>query len=586
MPPRSAALSALALSFLLACGGADPGVEASRRALALGDLERAATALEGAAGPEVEAVRVELAARRAAHEAFERELERLAGLDPEAEAAGHDALEPRADDRALRERLAVARSTAVDRAAEWRAGAAERRREAERDERVRREREAIAAARAEQEEREARALAESEQRLETERVARAQEPAGAEVPVEATPEPRVARSEPRRVEPAVEPGPDAETEPEPEATPEPVVTELDVLRPELEREERELVRARLGKRDEAVAALLERGEVGEPFLKRAVEARWAAALEEIVDSSTLKSLEKLAQDREEIDHRREQALGLIFDEEEYFYPYRPPECPPEKARLYWPVQQRVDELVADLREVWNRQRSAKIAADYIEALEELAWCRAQQEHCTLVFDLSLPAELPLFALLVPAEARALELQDFAWDEAEFEALRYDRAVRARNLALWEAKAQGERPEDQRAAAEERRQVEITNDYRRMFGRRRLAWNPLLQAATAMHSGYMAETGNFGHYEEDRPDRRTPFDRMRLCGYTMGVSENCARSGGGPEGAHEGWTHSSGHHRNLLMPGHREMATAHDSGFWTQNFGTDTSFLPELDRWPD
>jgi uncharacterized protein YkwD len=595
---KRAPLATLLLVLATACGGADPALETSRRALARGDLERAAAALEEADGPAADAARAELGARLAAHEAFEAELERLAELEPEAESAGLDALEARADDPALRERLEIARSAAADRAAEWRTGAAGRRREAERREEQRREREAFAAARAEAEEERLRAEEEARQRSELEAqraeevvatggpAARPARPDRAPRDEEATPPVEPPPTEPSPARPAVADRTPAPSAPASPAAPEPRVTELDVLRPELEREERALVRARADRRDEAAAALLERGEVGEPFLKRAVEARWGAAVEELLEGSTLKGLAKLAQDREELDHRRELALGLIFDEEEYFYPYRPPECPPEKARLYWPVQQRVDELVAGLREAWDRPSRAKISSDHREALEELAWCRAQQELCTLVFDLSLPAELPDYALLVRPDEATLELRDFCWDGAEYEGRAQDRAVRARNLALWEAKAQEGRPEEQRAAAEERRQVEITNEYRLMFGRRRLAWNPRLQAATELHSAYMAETGNFGHFEEDRPETRTPFDRMRLCGYTMGISENCHMGGGGPEGAHEGWTHSSGHHRNLLMPGHREMATGHDSGYWTQNFGTDTSFLSDLERWPD
>ena len=40
----------------------------------------------------------------------------------------------------------------------------------------------------------------------------------------------------------------------------------------------------------------------------------------------------------------------------------------------------------------------------------------------------------------------------------------------------------------------------------------------------------------------------------------------------PEGSHQGWCHSSGHHRNLLMPQWTEMGTGHHGAFMTQNFG--------------
>jgi uncharacterized protein YkwD len=51
----------------------------------------------------------------------------------------------------------------------------------------------------------------------------------------------------------------------------------------------------------------------------------------------------------------------------------------------------------------------------------------------------------------------------------------------------------------------------------------------------------------------------------------------------PASAHDGWAHSSGHHRNLLMAGHREMASSLVSLYWTQNFGADRAFEKELDH---
>jgi len=114
----------------------------------------------------------------------------------------------------------------------------------------------------------------------------------------------------------------------------------------------------------------------------------------------------------------------------------------------------------------------------------------------------------------------------------------------------------------------------------------LAWNPRLQESSDGHSAYMARTGHFGHYEEGDEERRTPFDRMRLAGYNYGVSENCHRGGGSAQGAHEGWCKSSGHHRNLLSAGHTEMASAVDSGYWTQNFGTDKDYRSEIEAWLD
>ena len=94
-----------------------------------------------------------------------------------------------------------------------------------------------------------------------------------------------------------------------------------------------------------------------------------------------------------------------------------------------------------------------------------------------------------------------------------------------------------------------------------------------------HCEEMQRLGYFGHFSPN-PARRTPDMRAKIEGYTgSAVSENCHRGSGSPQGAHNGWAHSSGHHRNLLMPGHREMASAVTSGYWTQNFGSRSGVYP-------
>ena len=114
----------------------------------------------------------------------------------------------------------------------------------------------------------------------------------------------------------------------------------------------------------------------------------------------------------------------------------------------------------------------------------------------------------------------------------------------------------------------------------MFGRRVLAWNAKIQAAAQRHADYMSLTGDFGHFEPD-PLRHSPADRLKLEGYKSGGSENCHMGDSGAEGAHLGWTHSSGHHRNLLIATHREMASGIAGPYWCQNFGAGREFEAEL-----
>ncbi|MFT4541632.1 MAG: hypothetical protein ACI841_004656 [Planctomycetota bacterium] len=42
---------------------------------------------------------------------------------------------------------------------------------------------------------------------------------------------------------------------------------------------------------------------------------------------------------------------------------------------------------------------------------------------------------------------------------------------------------------------------LINDYREMFGRRRLAWEPALQLATEWHAAYMEKEKLLGHIQE-------------------------------------------------------------------------------------
>jgi uncharacterized protein YkwD len=121
---------------------------------------------------------------------------------------------------------------------------------------------------------------------------------------------------------------------------------------------------------------------------------------------------------------------------------------------------------------------------------------------------------------------------------------------------------------------EREQVAVTNRYRMMFGHRRaLRIHPLLVASARGHSEAMSKGGFFDHFDKINPGKYSPSDRMKLAGYDLaGGSENIASTGGSPEGAHEAWCHSSGHHRNILTPAWVELGSGNSGRNWTQNFG--------------
>jgi hypothetical protein len=342
--------------------------------------------------------------------------------------------------------------------------------------------------------------------------------------------------------------------------------------------ERRFLRANAVERERAFEALVDGASLD--TVRGALATRAVASVTKLARSKTVEQLRAVASLREAVDAARKEALELIFDEETYFYPYNPPE-PPKTASDYARAQRRVNEAVDKLREAWSASKSVKLPKDFLAAFDEFEWCRATHERLQLPF--AVPESLPAWLPAIPRGMDAIDVPQFAWNLEEAKDLARSRAVDARNERLW---AELERQKDAVPAQvpdiAEREQVRITNRYRAMFGRRTVAWNPQIQAAAQWHSDYMANTGDFGHFEKDA-ERRTPSDRARKEGYNSGVSENCAMVGGDPEAAHLGWTQSSGHHRNLLMASHREMASGLASNYWTQNFGADRAFERELDQ---
>ncbi|MCH2103396.1 MAG: CAP domain-containing protein [Planctomycetes bacterium] len=364
--------------------------------------------------------------------------------------------------------------------------------------------------------------------------------------------------------------------------------EAERLAANLDRYKKELLVATSENREEALARLLDLGSDAEPVVIEVLNSRWERALRTVQRGGVLDSLSGMADKRRALDRARATALELIFDEEEYFYPYNPPECPPDKARLYPAVQRRVDELVKAVEEVWEDSREVRLPEMFLSGLEDLLWLREVASD-ELELDLSMRSQIPGWIWGIDPEQESVTLQSFAWDADEAYDLAMSQEVVAYNEHLWDTfKPDGKVLDGGGLKADkaEAEQVRITNRYRAMMGRGAVAWNPQVQAAAVMHSEYMADTGDFGHFEQGDPKRRTPGDRMTLCGYAAGVSENCYMGSGSPLSAHQGWMSSSGHHRNLLGAGHREMGSGVISNYWTQNFGRGTDFLNDLQTWRD
>ena len=333
--------------------------------------------------------------------------------------------------------------------------------------------------------------------------------------------------------------------------------EEELIGRELELVLRQLSNRRGAKRDEAweeVSRLADQYRFAELRLEATLDKFLALHTKRMLKRGEFKRLQQLAVRRKNLEVTRKAALALIFDEQEYFYP-----IPANRRAEYNLVQRRVDELVAEVRTIWEEPFTVSLGGDFHEELVDLHWVLAKLDVPNSQW------ELPSWLFLIQPDAALLSLRNFAPTQTVQKEIRISGLVEAYNERLWGLEEEVCRPM-------ESEQVRVTNRYRRLLGRVSLAWDLRLQAATIVHGQYMSRTGIFSHFEEGVEGRRTPFDRMVEQSYNAGLGENIHAGAGDPEGAHYGWAHSSGHHRALLSGQATEMATSVVGRYWTQNFG--------------
>ncbi len=283
-------------------------------------------------------------------------------------------------------------------------------------------------------------------------------------------------------------------------------------------------------------------------------AQLAKLVERIEDSKAAKQIAKVRKAYRRLEDARDFALELIFDTEKYFYPYQ------DRMREYAPVEKEVSGRVSKVREAWASNVRAKPKndrgmSDWIDKAEDL-----QVEIDYLGGD-SMPFMDRIEAITRYLD-RDLNVQNWFESRADLQMLEYNDRVMESNLTA-----------APKALKTEREQVRITNAYRIMFGHRTaVKINAELTMSARGHSQDMARLGFFAH-DSPVPGKHKLQDRVRLANYPMmGTGENIHRGSGSPQGAHNGWEHSSGHHRNLLDKPWREMGTGHSGRHWTQNFG--------------
>ncbi len=271
-----------------------------------------------------------------------------------------------------------------------------------------------------------------------------------------------------------------------------------------------------------------------------------------------KQLDRLDRQRVLLDEARKDARDLIYDEDKYFYPYRPPAVSSDRYAEYVRVQAEVDRRVAALRTRWQDDHTrVRVPAGLRADLDRLDW---------VANELAMLGELDSSALSGIAWARSLpagdsvSVRDYCRTEEERAELEEWRRVEAYNQVVGKD-----------LSSAQREQLRILNEYRAMFRHRPLAVVKELCAAAQGHAEEMSRLGYFAH-ESPTPGRKWPHDRTKLAGYPFGSSENIALVDGA-QGAHDAWCHSSGHHRNLLQPNHREVGIGAEGRYWVQNFGS-------------
>ncbi|HEX6810081.1 MAG TPA: CAP domain-containing protein [Planctomycetota bacterium] len=311
-------------------------------------------------------------------------------------------------------------------------------------------------------------------------------------------------------------------------------------------------------RDALVAEIRASGPEAVAVMVAAFQKEFGQQIDKLQASSLRKQIDRLAEQRALLDRARQQARDLIYDEVKYFYPFKPPAVSGKRYSEYLEVQAEVDRRVEALRTLWEDQRlRVRVPASLRADLDRLDFVARVLAQCGELDQASLARAD--WARAVPA-GETIGIGDYCANPSERAELEEWRHVEAYNDVI-----------GKQLSSAVREQLKITNDYRAMFRHRPLALVRAVCDAAQGHAEEMSRLGYFSH-TSPTPGRSNPYDRMKLHGYTFGVSENIALVDSA-QGAHNQWYNSSGHHRNLLDPGHREAGIGADGKYWVQNFGS-------------
>jgi len=341
-----------------------------------------------------------------------------------------------------------------------------------------------------------------------------------------------------------------------------------ILNREIEALKRKIVSKNPAVRNEGYEGFIDLGPVAFDALEEVLEDRYEALGDGLAAFPEMQRLAKLADEKRKLNEARDHAFELINDTVRYFYPYG------HRQGEYTRVQREVDVRVDMVRAIWGNEFDEAVPGTKVSLSQKFLDIRDDMNQVALILkDITNGAFQRAadqgFANLLPTRGRTVDVRNFALDETEWEIIDSSANIMEYNERI-----------ETSASRNEHEQVVITNKYRAMMGRKALAINELILQAARGHSDWMSRTGIFSHFENSDA-RRTPRDRMALAGYEKGSGENIHSGAGSPMGAHNGWYHSSGHHRNMLAAGHTEMACGVVGRYWTQNFGGGNEFSENL-----
>jgi len=320
----------------------------------------------------------------------------------------------------------------------------------------------------------------------------------------------------------------------------------------LERVEKLAREARIATDRRRVEIWDELERLGEPALEpliASVKARREEVASGLKDSKAFRTSTWVARFGSELRRRREYALAFIMDPAAYPYPNKTAEAQAE-------AEKRVDAV----REVYEQPYPLLLeASKEAQALDgELG---ALDERLARIDPLGEPVREGVIAEIV---AR-LDVRNGALDDQDRKRIEYNRQVLEYNRTL-----EGTTVDD-----EERANVAAVNEYRWMMGLHCVKIDERLVRCARKHSIEMEQLDYFEH-DSPTPQLKTPTLRARREGYGGGVSENIARGASTGVQAFWQWYKSSGHHRNMLMPGHTDLGCGSARHhWWTQNFGSAT-----------